>query len=65
MGQARIVTQYLRLRPSLGEKADDELNGQARAFDHGLARENRRIDDDAILPNHLISHFEVLDCHLI
>jgi len=65
VSQARIVSQYFRLRPPLGEKADDELDGETRAFDHGLAREDRRIDDDAILPDHLISPMELLDRHLI
>src|SRR5262249_61829615 len=55
LGQLRVVAQDLRVGPVLGQQFDEELYGDPRAGDDGLAHQDSGVHSDAILPVHGVS----------
>lgn len=49
MTDAWVVLDDIGLAPAIGQKADDELDRQARTADHGLAGENGGIENDTVV----------------
>src|SRR5262249_21399646 len=50
--QARIIAEYVGLRPVLGHQVDENLDGQARALNHGFAGQYCRVQHNTLLPAH-------------